>query len=170
MIGPALVVAVQRGKNYAWAARGTVESGIEAVSDTPNIAKNRRSIMAWASTFPFATDAGDISARLQRLRMIAWMIDGVFRVPGTGFRFGLNSLIGLVPFGGDAILGAISLYIVYEAAQLGLPRAQIARMLLNVGLEVFGGSIPLVGDLFDMTLKANLRNLAIIEKHLGVML
>jgi hypothetical protein len=170
MIGPALVVAVQRGKNYAWAARGAVGSGIEAVSDTPNIAENRRSIMAWASTFPFATDAGDISARLQRLRMIAWMIDGVFRVPGTGFRFGLNSLIGLVPFGGDAILGTISLYIVYEAAQLGLPRAQLARMLLNVGLEVFGGSIPLVGDLFDMTLKANLRNLAIIEKHLGVML
>jgi len=170
MIGPALVVSVQRGKNYAWAARGAVESGIEAASDTPNIAENRRSIMAWASTFPFATDAGDISARLQRLRMIAWMIDGVFRVPGTGFRFGLNSLIGLVPFGGDAILGTISLYIVYEAAQLGLPRAQLARMLLNVGLEVFGGSIPLVGDLFDMTLKANLRNLAIIEKHLGVML
>jgi hypothetical protein len=120
--------------------------------------------MAWTAAYtPYATDP---LTRLNRLRRLAWLIDGAFALPGTNFRFGLNSLIGLVPVGGDAILGALSLYIVYEAAQLGLPKYKLARMLANVGIEVLGGSIPVLGDLFDMTLKANLRNLAIIEQHM----
>lgn len=112
----------------------------------------------------------DAQARLKRLRSIAWLIDGAFGIPGTRFRFGLNSVIGLLPIGGDAVLGAISLYIIYEAMRLGVPRAQLLRMMANVGLEVVGGSVPLLGDLFDMALKANLRNLAIIERHLGARL
>ncbi len=122
--------------------------------------------MAWAGTFPHFA-ASDTQARLKRLRRLAWLIDGVFSLPGTRFRFGLNSIVGLVPVGGDAILGAISLYIVYEAAQLGVPAPQLARMVANVGLEVLGGSVPVLGDIFDMALKANLRNLAIIERHMG---
>ena len=109
----------------------------------------------------------DVQARLRRLRRIAWLVDGAFGLPGTRFRFGLNSVIGLLPIGGDAVLGAISLYIIYEAAQLGVPGPQLARMAANVALEVAGGSVPLLGDVFDMALKANLRNLAIIERHLG---
>ncbi len=123
--------------------------------------------MAWAGTVPLFK-ASDAHARLKRLRRLAWLIDGAFSLPGTRFRFGLNSVVGLVPVGGDAILGAISLYIVYEAAQLGVPPPQLARMVGNVALEVFGGSVPVLGDLFDMALKANLRNLAIIEQHVGV--
>ena len=122
--------------------------------------------MAYANTIPSAVP--DAHARLQRLRRLAWLIDGAFGLPGTKFRFGLNSVIGLLPVGGDAVLGAISLYIVYEAAKLGVPRPQVARMLANVALETVGGAVPLVGDLFDMALKANLRNLAIIERHIGV--
>ncbi|WP_428534762.1 DUF4112 domain-containing protein [Rhodopila sp.] len=110
--------------------------------------------------------ASDTAARLARLRRLAWLIDGAFGLPGTRFRFGLNSVIGLLPVGGDAVLGALSLYIIYEAAKLGLPKHQLGRMLANVGIEVLGGSVPIVGDLFDMALKANLRNLAIIEDHL----
>ena len=72
-----------------------------------------------------------------------------------------------MPVGGDAILGAISLYIIYEAHRLGVPRHKLAHMLGNVALEVAGGSVPIIGDLFDMALKANLRNLAIIEAHVG---
>ena len=122
--------------------------------------------MAWASTIPFTAPI-DTQRRLKRLRRLAWMIDGAFGIPGTRFRFGLNSVIGLAPVAGDAVLGAISLYIVYEAAQLGVPGPQLARMLANVALEVAGGSVPILGDLFDMALKANLRNLAIIERHVG---
>ena len=108
----------------------------------------------------------DTAARLARLRRLAWLIDGAFGLPGTRFRFGLNSVIGLLPVGGDAVLGAISLYIVYEAAQLGVPKHKLARMVANVGIEVIGGSVPIIGDLFDMALKANLRNLAMIDDHL----
>jgi len=121
-------------------------------------------MMAWASTVS-DRDVLDGRARLARLRRLAWLIDGAFGLPGTRFRFGLNSIIGLLPIGGDAVLGGISLYIVYEAARLGVPRAVLARMVANVALEVAGGSVPILGDLFDMALKANLRNIAIIERH-----
>ena len=121
--------------------------------------------MVPASAMPYSPS--DTFARLQRLRRLAWLIDGVFSIPGTRFRFGLNSIVGLLPVGGDAVLGAISLYIVYEAAQLGVPAPQLARMVANVAVEVVGGSVPILGDLFDMALEANLRNLAIIERYVG---
>jgi len=121
--------------------------------------------MAFAANDRIFT-ATDAAVRLTRLRRLAWLIDGAFVLPGTRFRFGLNSVIGLLPVGGDAVLGALSLYIIYEAAKLGLPKHKLARMLANVGIEVLGGSVPILGDLFDMALKANLRNLAIIEDHL----
>ncbi len=107
----------------------------------------------------------DRDARLARLRRLAWLIDGAFGLPGTKFRFGLNGMIGLVPVGGDAVLGMISLYIIYEAARLGVPRHKLLKMGANVAVEVVGGSVPILGDLFDMALKANLRNLRIIEDH-----
>jgi len=123
--------------------------------------------MAWAYTNRFhAAGVPDAAARLTRLRHLAWLIDGAFVLPGTGFRFGLNSVIGLLPVGGDALLGVVSLYIIYEAARLGLPKHKLARMLANVGIEVLGGSVPILGDVFDMALKANLRNLRIIEEHI----
>jgi hypothetical protein len=121
--------------------------------------------MAYAANAAFGR-SGDAAARLARLRRVAWLIDGAFTLPGTRFRFGLNSVIGLLPVGGDAVLGLISLYIIYEAAQLGVPRAKLVRMAANVGVEVVGGSVPILGDLFDMALKANLRNLRIIDDHL----
>ncbi len=122
--------------------------------------------MVFASTLPL-TLPPDARTRLVRLQRLTWLIDGVFRLPGTRFRFGLNGLAGLVPVGGDVILGAVSLYIIYEAARLGLPKHKLARMLANVAIEVAGGSVPILGDVFDMALKANLRNLAIIEGHVG---
>ncbi len=109
-----------------------------------------------------------MEARLLRLRRLAWLIDGVFRLPFTRFRFGLNSLIGLTPAAGDAVLAAVSLYIVNEARLLGVPGPLLARMVRNVAIEAIAGAVPIVGDLFDVAFKANLRNLAIIEQHLGV--
>jgi hypothetical protein len=105
--------------------------------------------------------------KVERLRRLAWLIDAAGRLPGTRFRFGLNSVIGLAPGAGDAVLSLISLYIVYEAAQLGLPRAKIIRMLRNVAVEAALGTLPLVGDLLDVVWKANLRNIAIIDEHFG---
>ncbi len=106
------------------------------------------------------------AARLARIKRIAWLVDAAFHIPGTKFRFGLNSLIGLAPGAGDAVLGGISLYIIYQAAQLGVPRHRLANMVGNVALEVVGGSVPILGDIFDMALKANIRNIRILEDHL----
>ncbi len=109
-----------------------------------------------------------MEARLVRLRRLAWLIDGAFRLPFTRFRFGLNSLIGLTPAAGDVFLAAVSLYIVNEARLLGVPTPLLVTMIRNVAIEAIGGAVPIVGDLFDVAFKANLRNLAIIEQHLGV--
>jgi len=115
-----------------------------------------------------ATDARQVRRRLARIRRVAWLVDAAFRVPGLRFRFGLNSLLGLPPVAGDAALAVVSLYLIYEAARLGVPRAKLLRMLANVGVEVAVGSVPVLGDLLDMVWKANLRNLEIVERHLGV--
>ena len=108
-------------------------------------------------------------AKIERLRQLAWLIDAVGRVPGTRFRFGLNSAIGLAPGAGDAVLALISLYFVYEAVQLGVPRAKVKRMLWNVAIEAMLGALPLIGDLLDVAWKANLRNVAIIDEHFGML-
>ena len=112
----------------------------------------------------FDTGAFDVASRVARLRRLAWLLDGQFGLPGTRFRFGVNSLLGLWPVAGDAVLGLVSLYIVLEAKRLGVPNALLGQMLFNVALEVVGGSVPLVGDVFDMAFKANLRNLALLER------
>ena len=106
-------------------------------------------------------------ARLKRLRRLAWLIDAAMRIPGTRFRFGLNSLIGLPPAIGDLTLVAVSLYFVYQASRFGLPRDKLHRMLGNVAIEALLGAVPVLGDLLDVVFKANLRNLAILEEHLS---
>ena len=118
------------------------------------------------ATTTFDYRAFDAAARVARLRRLAWLLDAQFGLPGTKFRFGVNSLLGLWPVAGDAALGAVSLYLILEAKRLGVPKALLAKMVANVAIEVVGGSVPMVGDLFDMTFKANLRNLALLEEWL----
>ena len=107
------------------------------------------------------------ATRLARLRRVAWMLDAAVRLPGTRVRFGLNSLLGLAPWAGDATLAAVSLYIVWEARRLGVPPATLRRMLLNVGIEAALGAAPVLGDVLDIAFKANLRNLRLIERHMA---
>ncbi len=118
------------------------------------------------ATTTFDSRAFDATARVAQLRRLAWLLDAQFGLPGTKFRFGVNSLIGLWPVAGDVALGAVSLYLIWEAKRLGVPKALLAQMAANVAIEVVGGSVPIVGDLFDMTFKANLRNLALMEEWL----
>ncbi len=118
------------------------------------------------ATATFHASAFAAAARLARLRRLAWLLDGQFGLPGTKFRFGVNSLLGLWPVAGDVTLGAVSLYIIWEAKRLGAPRALLGQMLANVAVEVLGGSVPVLGDMFDMAFKANLRNLALLERWL----
>lgn len=111
----------------------------------------------------FTRFSSDTASRMARLRRLAWFLDAQFSLPGTKFRFGINGIVGLLPVSGDLLMGAVSLYIVWEAKQLGAPPALIGKMLMNVFVEVAGGSVPLLGDLFDVAFKANLRNIALLE-------
>ena len=106
----------------------------------------------------------DRAARLARMRKFAWFLDAQFVLPGTGFRFGLNGLVGLLPVSGDVVMGLVSLWFVAEARSMGAPPALLGRMLANVAVEVVGGTIPILGDVFDMAFKADLRNVALVEE------
>ncbi|HXG56926.1 MAG TPA: DUF4112 domain-containing protein [Vicinamibacterales bacterium] len=102
---------------------------------------------------------------LVALRKYAVLLDSAFQVPGTRLRFGLDPIVGLVPWAGDLVTGFFSVMIVVHAVRLHVPKVVIARMLLNSGLDLLTGVVPLLGDLFDATFKANLRNLALLERH-----
>ncbi len=95
-----------------------------------------------------------------------WM-DTAFEVPVVGWRFGLDPLIGLIPGVGDAATTLVAIYIVGLAAKVGMPRVTVARMALNVAIDMLLGSLPLVGDLFDVWWKANYRNAALLADRLA---
>lgn len=67
-------------------------------------------------------------------------------------------MVGLIPGIGAGLDALLSLYIVIRAIQLGVPRVALARMLVNIGIESIAGSVPFVGDVFDVAFKANRRN------------
>lgn len=102
--------------------------------------------------------------RLQRLRALARLLDSCIPLPG-GFRVGLDALIGLVPVVGDVAGALLSGYIVNEARLLGAPGSVLLRMSMNLLIETVVGAVPLVGDLFDAGFKANLRNIALLERY-----
>lgn len=104
--------------------------------------------------------------RIARLEMLASLLDTAFLIPGTNIRFGFDALIGLVPGVGDVITTLISLYIVHEARELGVPRHVIWRMMANVALDGVLGAVPLVGDAFDVVWRANRRNVALLRQYL----
>ena len=105
--------------------------------------------------------------RIARLDALADLLDTAFLIPGTNIRFGLDALIGLMPGIGDVISSALSMWIVYEAHQLGARPHVIARMLGNVALDGVVGAVPLLGDAFDVAWRANRRNLRILREHLA---
>ena len=103
---------------------------------------------------------------LARIRWLADLFDDRFRLPGTGHRFGLDSILGLIPGVGDAATGTVSLYLAAEAWRLGMPLTTILRMGVNVGIDTVLGAIPLLGDLFDFAWKANQKNVRLVLAHL----
>jgi len=119
--------------------------------------------MKTAAAFP-TQGVEDDQGRMQRLRSMAWLLDNSIPLPG-GFRIGLDALIGLVPGVGDAIGALISVYILNEARMLGAPRSVLMRMSGNILIETIIGAIPFAGDLFDAGFKANMRNIALLERY-----
>lgn len=104
---------------------------------------------------------------LDGYRKLAWAFDELFRIPGTQWRFGLDSIIGLVPGVGDIAVSALGAYALLLAFKLRAPVTVLTRMLLNIGVDTVLGSVPLIGDLFDATWKANTKNRRVLEAWLA---
>lgn len=108
----------------------------------------------------------DTERTMSRLRYIAKVFDTAVTLPG-GYRVGASAIVGLAPVLGDVANAAIASYFIYEGRRLGLPKRALAAMAGNVGIDLLLGVTPLVGDLADTWFKANVRNLAIVEKHVA---
>ncbi|GGA04676.1 DUF4112 domain-containing protein [Okeania sp. KiyG1] len=117
---------------------------------------------------PSRTTSGDRSqaAKVRQLRKISDLLDNAIRVPGTSYGVGIDPLLGLIPGGGDFLGGLISVYIVFSAAMMGLPRETLMRMSSNIVFDSLVGIVPVLGDLFDVAWKANSKNMDILEAHL----
>ena len=103
--------------------------------------------------------------RLESLRRWAVILDSLFRVPGTSIRFGVESIVGLIPGLGDLASPAYTALILVEGVRLRVPAIVQARMVLNAAIDMTIGLVPLLGDIADVAWKANLRNLALLERH-----
>ena len=103
---------------------------------------------------------------IQRMDLVAKLLDAAFVLPGTGRKIGIDAIIGLVPGVGDVITTLLSSYVIWEARRLGLPRAALGRMVANLAVHATVGSIPVVGDVFDAFFQVNQRNMRIVHAHL----
>lgn len=115
---------------------------------------------------PQTASAVETRRELKRLRRLARLLDEAIGIPGTKFRVGLDSLVGLVPLAGDGLTAVASGYIIHQARKLGVRKRTLAKMYRNVVLDVLIGIVPLVGDLFDVGFKSNTRNLGLLEEDL----
>jgi hypothetical protein len=103
----------------------------------------------------------------EKLRWLEVLLDEAFAIPGTNIRFGLDGIIGLVPGLGDALAGALSLVIPFAAWVRGVPYITLLRMLTNVAIGLLVGTIPILGDAFDIFWKANRRNYRLLTRSIA---
>ena len=103
--------------------------------------------------------------RLLRLKILGGRLDESIKIPGTGYKMGLDSMIGAVPVIGDLISGILSTYILYSGIKLGASPKIVAQMATNIAIDFAIGSIPIIGDIFDIIWKANVKNIELIEQN-----
>lgn len=111
--------------------------------------------------------ASESPRRAADVEWLAKWMDTVFTVPGLGIKFGLDAILGLLPVAGDTASAVAAMYILNAAHQRGVPRVTMARMALNVVLDLVVGVVPIVGDAFDVYWKANNRNAELLRRHLA---
>lgn len=109
----------------------------------------------------------DPGSRAKRVRLLAKLLDNAVAIPGTGWKIGLDPIVGLIPGIGDLIAAVLSGYIVLEAARANVSAFTLARMVANVGIDTLVGAVPALGDLFDAAWKSNTKNVALLERHLA---
>ena len=116
---------------------------------------------------PLARTAGSVDGARRRLDVLARVLDGAMRVPGTNVRVGADALLNLIPGVGTLAAKGLSAYLVWEARRLGVPPATLGRMLGNIGFDFVLGAVPILGWVGDVFFRANERNLALLRAHLG---
>jgi hypothetical protein len=107
----------------------------------------------------------DPHGRIDLLRRWAVLLDSVFRVPGTQIRFGLDAIVGLIPGIGDLSAPVFAAMLIATGLRMRVPAIVQSRMVLNAAIDMLLGLVPVLGDLVDVAWKANLRNLALLERH-----
>ena len=112
---------------------------------------------------PMGRDPASVRKRIEGMEHL---LEGLFKIPGTNQKLGLDVILDLVPGIGDLVGAALGSYMVWEARNLGMSKAQMARMFGNVGVDFALGLIPWVGAVPDFFFRSNSRNLKIIRKHL----
>lgn len=112
---------------------------------------------------PLGSDPRSVRRRVEGLERL---LERSIALPLVGRKIGLDAVAGLVPVAGDLLTGAMGLYLVWEARNLGMPKWRLAQMLANVGFDTAIGAIPIAGDLLDVLFRSNSRNLKIIRRHL----
>lgn len=104
----------------------------------------------------------------EMVERLAWLMDNSIPL-GSGYRIGLDPIIGLIPGIGDVLSTLISAALIVQAQRAGIPRATLLRMVANVGIDAVVGAIPVAGDVFDFAFKANQKNLQLYrESRAGV--
>lgn len=114
-------------------------------------------------TLPMGKDAPSVRRRVEAMERV---MEGLFVIPGTNRRVGMDVILDLIPFAGSTIAAAIGGWMAWEARNIGMSKIQIARMFGNIGVDWALGMIPFVGAVPDFFFRSNTRNLRIIKRHL----
>ena len=104
----------------------------------------------------------------ESLERLGWLMDDLIRIPGLGWRVGLDALVGLIPGFGDTATSLVSFYILVSAVRYRVPKVTLLRMGLNLAIDYLVGSLPVVGDLFDAWWKSNQMNVELLSKRATV--
>jgi hypothetical protein len=104
----------------------------------------------------------DLQTDLDRARRLADLLDTRFSI--AGFRFGIDPLVDLVPVLGDTVMFVAGLYPLHVARKHRLGRLVQWRMFGNLAIDYFVGIVPVIGAFFDAAFKANVKNVALLER------
>ena len=112
-----------------------------------------------------ASRAERFRAAERRIGRVTHALDELVGIPGTPVRVGLDPVVGLIPVVGDAVAAVVGIWVIGEAARFGIPRVVLARMAVNLVIDLVIGAVPILGDLYDVAFRSNSRNLALFRRH-----
>lgn len=102
----------------------------------------------------------------RRIEALEHLLEGLFTIPGTNRKMGLDVILSFIPVGGSAVAAAMGSYLAWEARNLGMPKSAFIRMAGNIGVDALLGAIPVIGVVPDFFFQSNTRNMKIIKKYL----